>query len=224
MPPVSRARPAGYAGPVSNGSGTRTGVNDESFHRALRAARDALDEAGVPHVFMGGVASIVHGRTSWTHDIDVFLPAAHEPTATEALVRHGFIARDSEHGWLSKVEMDDVVVDLIHRAEGPVYVDAEMLERAVERTVWGVPVRVLAPEDLIVTKALAHDEETAHYWWDILAIIAGCDLDWDYLVHRARRGPRRLLSVLFYAQSSDLTVPESAVRRLLDTVVGPVSV
>jgi len=105
-----------------------------------------------------------------------------------------------------------------------VFVDDEMLSRAVVREVWGVPVKVMAPEDLIVTKVLAHGEETAHYWWDILAIVAACDLDWDYLVHRARRGPRRVLSVLFYAQSSDLTVPDAAVRRLLDTVVGPVVV
>ena len=50
---------------------------------------------------------------------------------------------------------------------------------------------VLGPEDLVVTKALAHGEETAHYWWDALAIVAGHELDWDYLLMRARRGPRR---------------------------------
>ena len=209
---------------MSSWPATRTGVNDESFHRALRGVSEGLDEAGIPHLFMGGIASIVHGRTSWTHDIDVFLPPAHEPDALKVLVERGFTALEPEHVWLSKVEMDGVVVDLIHRAEGPVFVDDEMLSRAVVREVWGVPVKVMAPEDLIVTKVLAHGEETAHYWWDILAIVAACDLDWDYLVHRARRGPRRVLSVLFYAQSSDLTVPDAAVRRLLDTVVGPVVV
>jgi len=209
---------------MSSGPAMRTGVNDASFHRALRGVSEALDSHGIPHLFMGGVASIVHGRTSWTHDIDVFLPPAHEPDAMAALVARGFTPRESEHVWLSKVALDEVVVDLIHRAEGPVFVDDEMLARAVVREVWGVPVKVMAPEDLIVTKALAHTEETAHYWWDILAIVAGCELDWDYLVHRARRGPRRVLSVLFYAQSSDLTVPDAAVRRLIDTVVGPVAV
>jgi predicted nucleotidyltransferase len=210
---------------MSSASGpTRTGVNDASFARALHLASEALESRGIPHLFMGGIASIVHGRTSWTHDIDVFIPAAHEPDAMQALVTEGFTALEPEHVWLSKAELGGVVVDLIHRAEGPVFVDEEMLTRAVRREVWGVPVKVMAPEDLIITKALAHGEETAHYWWDLLAIIAGCELDWDYLVHRARRGPRRILSVLFYAQSSDLTVPDAAVRRLLDSVVGPVVV
>ena len=44
---------------------------------------------------------------------------------------------------------------------------------------------VLGPEDLVVTKALAHGEETAHYWWDALAIVAKGELDWDYLLMRA---------------------------------------
>ena len=73
---------------------------------------------------------------------------------------------------------------------------------------------VLGPEDLVVTKALAHGEETAHYWWDALAIIAKRDLDWDYLLGRARRGPRRMLSLLLYAQSTDLAVPDHVIRRL----------
>src|SRR5262249_5832294 len=81
-------------------------------------------------------------------------------------------------------------------------------------------VPVLGPEDLVVTKALAHGEETSHYWWDALAIIAKCELDWDYLVHRARRGPRRMLSLLLYAQSTDLAVPDPVILPLSATALG----
>jgi hypothetical protein len=95
-----------------------------------------------------------------------------------------------------------------------------MLARGQCADVWERQVPVLGPEDLVVTKALAHGEETSHYWWDALAIIAKCDLDWDYVLGRARRGPRRMLSLLLYAQSTDLAVPDHVVRRLAAMVFG----
>jgi hypothetical protein len=67
---------------------------------------------------------------------------------------------------------------------------------------------------MVVMKALAHDEETPRHWHDALAIVAGRPLDWTYLVHRARKGPRRVLSLLLYALSNDLLVPAEPIRRL----------
>jgi predicted nucleotidyltransferase len=203
------------------GSAVRTGVNEEQFHEALALVAKALHEADVPHVFMGGVASMVFGRTSWTHDIDVFLGAADEPRALDALNEAGFEREPVELTWLSKVRFGDVVVDLIRCASGPVFFDEEMRERAVAATVWGTRVNVISAEDLVVTKALAHSEDTDHYWWDALAIVAGVDLDWEYLLMRARPGPRRVLSLLLYAQSMDLMVPDAVVRRLLDALFPP---
>jgi predicted nucleotidyltransferase len=200
------------------GSAVRTGVNEDEFHEALAMAAKALENASIAHVFMGGVASIVLGRTSWTHDIDVFIAGADEPAALDALVSAGFVIEPIDSSWLSKVRYGDVVVDLIRCASGPVFLDDEMLERAVPATVWGTKVKVIPPEDLVVTKALAHAEDTAHYWWDALAIVAGVELDWAYLLKRARRGPRRVLSLLLYAQSMDLMVPDIVVRRLAESV------
>ena len=42
------------------------------------------------------------------------------------------------------------------------------------------------------------------------------DLDWDYLERRARRAPRRVLSLLIYAQSIDLFVPNRVIRSLFE--------
>jgi predicted nucleotidyltransferase len=199
--------------------GLRTGANEPTFHRALNAVAKALDDAQVPHLFIGGVASMVHGRTSWTHDLDVMVAPRDQPAALEALVAAGFEVLPSPASWLSKLGREDVVVDVIHAAAGPIFLDAEMLDRSVVQTVWDTEIRVIGPEDLVVTKAVAHDEETPHYWWDALAVLAAREVDWDYLVFRARRGPRRVLSLLLYAQSSDLAVPDTAVRRLLALVM-----
>jgi hypothetical protein len=201
------------------GSAVRTGVNEEQFHEALARLAEALDAATIPHLFMGGIASIVLGRTSWTHDIDVFIASADEPVALEALEGVGFEIEPLESTWLSKVRWKDVVVDLIRCATGPVFLDDEMLARAVPATVWGTAVNVIPPEDLVVTKALAHSEDTSHYWWDALAVVAGVELDWDYLLMRARRGPRRVLSLLLYAQSMDLMVPDTVVRHLGEAIL-----
>jgi predicted nucleotidyltransferase len=200
------------------GSAVRTGVNEGDFHEALAVAVKALEQADLPHLFMGGVASIVLGRTSWTHDIDIFIASADEPRALEALVAAGFEVEATDLSWLSKVRYGAVVVDLIRCASGPVYFDEQMVARAVEGVVWGTKVKVIPPEDLVVTKALAHGEDTAHYWWDALAVLAGAELDWEYLLMRARRGPRRVLSLLLYAQSMDLMVPDTIVRRLVEAV------
>jgi hypothetical protein len=78
---------------------------------------------------------------------------------------------------------------------------------------------VIPPEDLIVIKAIVHDEETPRHWHDALGVIARAQLDWDYLLARASHSPRRVLSLLLYALSLDLWVPASAVRRLAERVV-----
>ena len=201
---------------------TRTGVNEEHFVQTLNRACDALDELGVPILFMGGIASIVHGRTSWTHDLDVFVRRADEPTVVEALEQAGFERDPAPSSWLTKLWYGDVYIDVINTSTGPIYLDDEMLARGEKAEVWSRTLMVVGPEDLVVTKALAHGEETAHYWWDALAIIAGHELDWDYLLMRARRGPRRVLSLLLYAQSTDLAVPDPVVRQLSAVTLGEV--
>lgn len=198
----------------------RTGVNEDEFVTVFRLATDTLATAGVPYLFMGGIASIVHGRTSWTHDLDVFIRRADEPAAVDALVAAGFRVDPVQRTWLTKLWLGEVYLDVIYTSTGPVELDDDMLARGQCAEVWERQVPVLGPEDLVVTKALAHGEETSHYWWDALAIIAKCDLDWDYVLGRARRGPRRMLSLLLYAQSTDLAVPDHVVRRLAAMVFG----
>ena len=72
----------------------------------------------------------------------------------------------------------------------------------------------------MVVKALAHDEESPRHWYDALGVIACGGLDWDYLVRRAAKGPRRVLSLLLYATSVDLVVPRSAIARLYAVAFG----
>ena len=121
--------------------------------------------------------------------------------------------------WLYKAWKDGVLVDVIFRSSGEVYLDDEMVKRAVEGDCRGTPMRMISPEDLLVIKAVATAEHGSHHWYDALGIIARNPIDWSYLVERARQaGPRRVLSLLLYAESNDMAVPAEAVEELFAIV------
>jgi len=82
----------------------------------------------------------------------------------------------------------------------------------------GVEIPVVAPEDLIVTKAMAAGEEAPWHWHDALGVIASTELDWEYLVARACKSPNRILSLLHFALSIDLPISATAIRSLHDSI------
>jgi hypothetical protein len=195
-------------------------VDRDRFLAVLRETRDALDASGVPYLFLGGVASQALGRPRWTHDADVIVAPGEAERALEALARAGFRIQRTDPEWLFKALKDDVLVDLVFRSMGigdhpPVALDDAMLERATQEEIEGIAIRVLPPEDLVVIKALVWKEHTPRHWHDALAVLRRPDIDWDYLVERARRhDPLRVLSLLLYAESNDTPVPWSSVRDL----------
>jgi predicted nucleotidyltransferase len=199
-----------------------TGVED-AVSRVLGDAVGAFERADVPYVLIGGLASAVHGRPRTSRDIDVLVRHADAMRALEALADAGFETEETNPQWIFKARKDDVQVDLIFWLKGDIYLDDEMLERSEERDIDGVRVRVIPPEDLIVVKAVIHDEQTPRHWGDALGVIADSELDWDYLARRARKGARRVLALLLYAQSNDLVVTDETVRALFDSLYGDVS-
>jgi predicted nucleotidyltransferase len=186
----------------------------DTLARAVKtlAARDVRFGA------IGGLAAVAWGRPRWdpaSADIDLMVRPQDAEAAQAALVEESFeaVATNEEH-WLRKVSRDGVGVDLIFRTAGDIYLDDDMIARVVERDFEGVGVPVVSAEDTVVMKALAFGEQTPTYWAEALSILARHDLDWDYVLRRARHGVHRVLSLLVYAQSQDLAVPASAVRAL----------
>ena len=195
--------------------------DEPSFLLALDEAIAAFEEAEIDFLFMGGIASACQGRPRFTHDIDVFVRPNDARRAVEALAAHGFETEQTYAEWLYKGFKHDQMVDIIFRSTGDIYLDDEMLERATSQPFMGREVRIVPPEDLIVIKAVVHNEHMPRHWHDALGLIAVADLDWDYLVRRARKGVRRVLSLLLYAQSIDLVVPWGPVRELFALIDDP---
>jgi predicted nucleotidyltransferase len=190
----------------------------DALTEVLSEAVQAFEKEAIDYVLIGGQASALLGRPRCSSDVDLFVTPEDAPMALDALARIGFQTERINPHWLFKAFRRDVLVDLLFKARGEIYLDEEMLRRSTIRRFRGTQVRVVPPEDLIVMKAIVHDEETPRHWGDALAILPVNDLDWDYFLIRAQRAPRRMLSFLCYASSVDLAVPKDVMRRLGETV------
>ena len=191
---------------------------DAAFADVLERTVRTIEAAGVPYALFGGVGSATLGRPRWTHDIDLLVTPKDAEAALQALGNAGFETERTNAHWIYKAKRDEIVVDLIFRTVGDVYLDEVMLEHARQAEFQGVRVLVASPEDQIVIKAIAHDEQSSRHWNDALALIAACEIDWEYLLERATRGARRVLSLLIYAQSVDLVVPNRVVSQLFSYI------
>jgi len=187
----------------------------EVLGRAVRA----LEQSEIPYALIGGLASAVLGRPRCSSDIDLLVAPDCAQRALEEFSKAGFETEITNPSWLYKAFAGGILVDLLFKTKGDIYLDRQMLQRASHYAFLGTRVRVISPEDLIVVKAIVHDEETPRHWHDALALLRRSDLDWDYLVERAQRGPRRVLALLLYALSCDLWVPNRPIRRLAEQVL-----
>lgn len=203
------------------GSTTHGGL--EATPDDLRAAVEdcvgVLRDDGIPFLFVGGIAAGLLGRGRYTGDIDLFVRPEDSRRVLTSLERAGFATSELNPHWIFKGIRGSVQVDVLFTLKGDIRLDDEMLERAPVRSFLGVDIPLLPPEDLIVVKAIVFDEETPRHWYDALGLIAGGPLDWDYLVRRAQRSPRRVLSLLNFALSADLIVPKTPIERLYGMVM-----
>lgn len=188
---------------------------------ALSDAVRAMEGAGIPYLLMGGVGSAVSGRPRLTDDIDLFVAPGEGRPALDALEAAGFSTEERDPRWLFKGWKYDILVDVIFRSSGDVYLDDEMLERGTYHDIGDCRARVMAPEDLIVIKAITADEHVPQHWYDALGLLAAARIDWDYLSRRARHhGLRRVTSLLLYAESKDIWVPAEVVTDLFRSLHG----
>jgi predicted nucleotidyltransferase len=194
-------------------------VDEAVLASAFADAVGALEAAGIDYLLVGGLGSSVRGRPRSTDDIDFLVQQSDALRTLEALAGAGFETEETNPHWIYKAGRDGATIDVIFKISGDIYVDEEMLARSSVEELLGTKVRVVAAEDLIVIKAIAHDEPSFRHGHDALAMIAAPgELDWDYLSARARHGARRVLALLLYAQSNDLVVPEEPIRSLFETI------
>jgi predicted nucleotidyltransferase len=166
-----------------------TQASFDELLETLKRAAAVLRDANVPFVLGGGVAIWARGGPETEHDLDLFVKPDDAERALEALAAGGFRAEKPPEQWLYKAWDGDVLVDLIFEPSG-VTIDDEFIRRAPETEVQAVQMRVLRPEDVLVTKLLAMREHEVDYE-SVLEIARAVreQIDWDEVRKRTNGSP-----------------------------------
>ena len=128
----------------------------------LKKAGAALRGAGVPFLLGGSLASWARGGPESRHDLDLMIRREDVERALEALTAAGMRADDPPEEWLVKAWDGDVLVDLIFSPKG-LPIDDEVIARGDEMSVLSMEMRVMAIEDVLVTKLMAITEHSLRY-------------------------------------------------------------
>src|SRR4051794_7904920 len=162
----------------------------QKTEQSLDFYRDAmrlLTEAKVPFLVGGAYAFAIYtGIDRHTKDFDLFLRESDLAAAMAAFERQHFRIERTHPHWLAKAYCEDDCIDLIYRAgNGLCDVDDSWFERALRDEALGVPVKLVAPEEIIWMKAFIMERER-YDGADISHLLysGGEKLDWQHLVHR----------------------------------------
>jgi hypothetical protein len=123
----------------------------------LKKAAAALREADVPFLLGGSLASWARGGPPTRHDLDLMIKPDDVERALAALTAAGMRAEDPPEEWLVKAWDGDVLVDLIFWPKG-LTIDDDVIARGEEMAVLSMHMRVMAIEDVLITKLMAITE------------------------------------------------------------------
>jgi Uncharacterised nucleotidyltransferase len=128
----------------------------------LKKAAAALRGAEVPFLLGGSLASWARGGPETRHDLDIMIKHEDVDRAVEALTAAGMRADDPPEEWLVKAWDGDVLVDLIFWPKG-LPIDDDVIARGEEMSVLSMEMRVMAIEDVLITKLMSLTENTLRY-------------------------------------------------------------
>jgi hypothetical protein len=162
----------------------------DALRETMKKGAAALREAEIPFLLGGGLAAWARGGPESDHDLDFMVKPEDAERAQQALVAAGMRPENPPEDWLLKAyDSNDVLVDIIFRpASGPI--TDEVFARADEREVDAVRMRLMALEDIVVTKLLALSE--THLDYESVLDIARAlreQIDWDDVRARASESP-----------------------------------
>jgi predicted nucleotidyltransferase len=155
----------------------------------LKRAAAALERERIPFLVGGGMGAWARGGPPSSNDVDLMLKREDAERALEALARAGMRTERPPEQWLFKAWDGDVLVDLIFEPVG-IRVTDEVIERGEHLHVDGMPVPVMALDDILVTKLFALDERNVDYG-DLLEIARALreQVDWEGLRQRTSSSP-----------------------------------
>jgi Uncharacterised nucleotidyltransferase len=156
---------------------------------ALKRSAAALRQAGIPFLLGGSLASWARGGPETQHDLDLMIKPQDVDRAVAALTEAGMRFEDPPEEWLVKTYDGDTLIDLIFQPKG-IPMDDEAMERGEVLSVLGMEMRVMALEDVLVTKLMALSEHALRYE-SLLAIARALreKVDWEDVRTRTNDSP-----------------------------------
>src|ERR671922_2035755 len=121
-----------------------------TFKRAAAALRDAE----LRFMLGGSLAAWARGGPHTENDLDLMVAPRDAERALAVLADAGLHTERPPEEWLFKAWDGDVLVDLIYRPKG-LEVDDEVMARGDSLSVLSMEMRVMALEDVFVTKLMA---------------------------------------------------------------------
>ncbi len=206
--------------PVSSSTPPKFPPQQEALFREVLAL---LSGRGIPFVVSGAFALQAHtGIWRDTKDLDLFLPAEHAQRAMEVLLEDGFHSEVYDPVWLAKAHRGDFFVDLITgMSNGVIRVDGSWIERGKPAQLFGVCLKVLAPEELIASKLFVLRRERFD-GADIVHVIYGTrgKLDWQRLLNLIGDHWTLLFWALVLFQYSYPAHSDLVPREIWDELIG----
>ena len=155
----------------------------------LKKSAAALRDAQVPFLLGGSLASWARGGPESRHDLDYMIKEDDVERALEALEGVGMKAERPPEDWLVKAWDGEVLVDLIHHPKGMPVTD-EVIARGEVISILSMDMRVMALEDVVVTKLNSLSEH--HLRYETLLSISRAlreKIDWDDVRRRMEDTP-----------------------------------
>ena len=159
------------------------------LEQSLKRSASALRRAGVPFLLGGSLASWARGGPETRHDLDLMIKPQDTERAVAALSDAGMRFEDPPEEWLVKAWDGDTLIDLIFSPKG-IPMDDEAFNRGEVLSVLGMEMRVMALEDVLVTKLMALSEHALRYESSIAIARALRErIDWDDVRTRTIESP-----------------------------------
>jgi hypothetical protein len=190
-----------------------------AFYRRVLAI---LTEGQLPFLVGGALALRSYaGIIRHTKDLDLFARPQDYPRILEKLAAQGYRTELTDPQWLAKVFAQDDYIDVIFgsgKGFGPV--DDAWFTHAIDGEVFGSPVRLIPPEEMVWSKAFIMERER-YDGADIAHLLRarGAEMDWVRVLRRFGPNWRVLLSHLilfgFTYPSERSRIPAWVLAQLL---------
>lgn len=189
-----------------------------------------LNRSKIPYMIAGTYAFAEYtGIRRPTKDLDIFCKASDYPKIVNFFSQEGFKTEITDDRWLAKIFNKKQYIDIIFGTVGNTWrVDDEWFNYAPTKIIFGLPIKIIAPEEFIWTK-LFMQERHKYEGADINHILlkTAYMLDWNRLLLRLELHWEILLAHILYFRFVYPTernlIPEWVLQELLGRITEQLS-